>query len=47
MDAEAYLIEMLEVGGRYFEMPEFEDPEEEYRELENDGEEPISDWRIV
>lgn len=45
MDAEAYLIEMLELGERYFSPKENpEDIEAEYRELDYDK--PIEDWRV-
>lgn len=46
-DATAYLIEMLELGGRYFSSPE-EDPEDienEFAELEY--EEPLRNWRTI
>jgi len=46
MDAEAYIIEMLELGERYFAPKE--DPydiEAEYAEL--DYEKPIENWRII
>ena len=46
MDAEAYLIEMLELGERYFSPKENpEDMEAEYRELDYDK--PIEEWRAV
>jgi hypothetical protein len=46
MDAEAYLIEMLELGERYFSPKEdINDIEIEYKEL--DYEKPIEDWRCV
>ena len=46
MDCEAYIIEMLELGERYFSPKE--DPtdiEAEYKELDYDK--PIEDWRYV
>jgi predicted phage terminase large subunit-like protein len=47
MDAFAYIVEMLELGDRYFEPPydEDEDPEEEFKELDYD--EPIDNWRFA
>lgn len=46
MDAEAYLIEMLELGERYFSPKENpDDTEAEYKELDYDK--PIEDWRIA
>jgi len=46
MDAEAYLIEMLELGERYFSPKENpEDMEAEYKELNYDK--PIEDWRAT
>ena len=47
MDAEAYLIEMLELGERYFSPSDFDtkDDEAEYRELKY--EKPIDNWRIL
>lgn len=45
MDAFAYVVEMLELGERYFEPPEVEDPEEEFAELEY---EPVlANWRYA
>lgn len=48
MDAEAYIIEMLEVGERYFSPSDSdfdEDPESEFVELEYD--EPLGNWRYA
>jgi len=46
MDAEAYLIEMLELGERYFSPKEDpNDVEAEYRELEYDK--PMENWRYA
>lgn len=46
MDAEAYIIEMLELGERYFSPKEDPaDVEAEYREL--DYEKPIENWRFI
>ena len=45
MDATAYLIEMLELGERYFSPTTSEDPESEFAEL--DYEDPIDNWRIA
>jgi hypothetical protein len=46
MDAEAYLIEMLELGERYFSPKEDpNDIEAEFRELDYDK--PIDNWRYV
>lgn len=48
MDAEAYIIEMMELGERYFQPPEeFEDSEEEYRELEGEYEPALEGWRLI
>lgn len=46
-DATAYVIELLELGGRYFTAPDY-DPnelEDEFSSLEYDA--PLEDWRIV
>jgi phage terminase large subunit-like protein len=45
MDALAYIVEMMELGERYFEPPEMDDPEEEFKELDYD--EAVNDWRYV
>jgi predicted phage terminase large subunit-like protein len=46
MDAEAYIIEMLELGERYFSPKENpDDTEAEYKEL--DYEKPIDNWRYI
>ncbi len=46
MDAEAYIIEMLELGERYFSPKQIdEDIESEYKELTY--EKPITEWRAV
>ncbi|GAG10249.1 unnamed protein product, partial [marine sediment metagenome] len=46
MDCLAYIIQMLEVGERYFSPKDNpEDSEAEYKEL--DYEEPISNWRYA
>jgi hypothetical protein len=46
MDAEAYLIEMLELGERYFSPKENpNDVESEYNELKY--EKPMEDWRTI
>lgn len=46
-DATAYIIEMLELGQRYFETPVVDetDPEDEFRELNNDYDAPLTGWR--
>ena len=46
-DATAYVIELLELGGRYFTAPDY-DPnelEDEFSSLEYEA--PLEDWRIV
>jgi hypothetical protein len=47
MDAEAYIIEMLELGERYFSPPDFNtaDDEAEYKELNYEN--LIDDWRAT
>jgi len=45
MDALAYVVEMMELGERYFEPPEQDDPEDEFNELDYD--EAVNDWRYV
>jgi hypothetical protein len=45
MDAEAYIVEMLELGERYFSPPDVVDAEDEYKELDYDN--PIDDWRLL
>lgn len=53
MDAFAYVIELLELGDRYFEpIPLLdeegnEDPEAEFKELEDEYEPTISNWRYA
>ena len=53
MDAFAYIVQILEMGLRYFENAEedeYEDPmsvEREFLELEKMYEEPLEDWRII
>ena len=52
MDAFAYIVEMLEVGYRYFEPTDetYEDPEEiekEYRRLSKNDPPAIQDWRTI
>ena len=50
MDAFAYIIELLELGGRYFEPTSSEtdeDIEAEFRELEKEYEPPLTGWRIA
>jgi hypothetical protein len=46
MDAEAYIIEMLELGERYFSPKDNPaDSEAEYKQLQYDK--PLQDWRQV
>ena len=46
MDCAAYIIQMLELGERYFSPSEDpEDAEAEYKELEYD--EPVGNWRYA
>lgn len=47
MDCAAYLVEMLELGERYFAPDDFDpkNPESEYKELSYDP--PIEDWRVA
>lgn len=48
MDATAYVVELLDMGDRYFEPPEIEPDEEEedlYEGLEYD--EPLAGWRVA
>ena len=48
IDGLAYIVEMMELGGRYFQPPEeFEDPEEEYAELEDGYDPVVEDWRMI
>ena len=53
MDAAAYIVEILEMGLRYFLPKEYEyeseyDIEQEYAILENEYNDPaINDWRVV
>lgn len=48
MDAAAYIVEMLELGERYFQPPEeYENPEDEYKELEDSYEPAVDDWRLI
>jgi predicted phage terminase large subunit-like protein len=45
MDCEAYIVEMLELGERYFSHGDPKDSEDEYKDLVY--EDPIDDWRIA
>ncbi|MBT7080236.1 MAG: hypothetical protein HN929_02015 [Chloroflexi bacterium] len=45
MDCFAYVVELLDVGNRYFEPPDMEDPEEEFATL--DQEPMVDNWRYV
>jgi predicted phage terminase large subunit-like protein len=45
MDALAYIIEMLELGERYFATSNSPEPEDEFKELEYDK--PIENWRYA
>jgi hypothetical protein len=45
MDAEAYIIELMELEGQYFDPPDIPEDDESYFDLENDG--IIKDWRLV
>lgn len=49
MDALAYIIALLDVGGRFFEAPSTEDEDDNYyNELENDNDMPeLSNWRCA
>jgi hypothetical protein len=48
IDALAYMIQMLEMGMRYFGPPDVsDDPEEEFRELEGTNLESLGSWRHV
>ena len=48
MDCLAYIIEMLEIGERYFLSDhDPDDAEAEFDELEQDYEDPIEDWRLA
>jgi len=47
MDALAYVIEMLDVGNRFFEAPEDLDDEEMFEELSKSDLPVMTDWRIV
>jgi len=53
MDALAYIIELMELGNRYFEPAAYldkegnEDPEAEFRELENEYEPLMDNWRVA
>lgn len=49
MDALAYIIEVMEIGERYFRPTpiEDEDPEDEFRELKEEYEEPLTNWRYL
>lgn len=49
-DAFSYIIEMLELGERYFISPpdpEDQDPEAEFKDLEDVYEDALEDWRLV
>jgi hypothetical protein len=50
IDAEGYVVEMMELGTRYFEpinSPYDGDPESEFTELEAMDEKPVDDWRVA
>lgn len=46
MDCLAYIIEMLEMGQRYW-APGYEDPEDEFKELEKSYDAPVENWRVA
>jgi hypothetical protein len=45
MDAFAYIVEMLDLGARFFQPPLPANSEDEFADLEYD--EPVQDWRII
>jgi hypothetical protein len=47
MDAFAYIIEMMDLGSRYFSPPDekYEDIEAEYMDLDNEP--PLTEWRLI
>jgi DNA-binding LytR/AlgR family response regulator len=47
MDALAYIIEMLDIGDRFFEPPEDTDDEKMFEELARSDEPVLTDWRII
>lgn len=49
IDALAYMVQLLEIGMRYFGPPDFDDPEAEFRELEDEDFilPPLGKWRLV
>jgi hypothetical protein len=46
-DASAYIIELLELGGRYFDAPELSDEESANEFADLEYEDTLSDWRIA
>ena len=46
-DATAYVIELLELGGRYFTAPDYNPDELENEFASLEYEEPLDDWRVV
>lgn len=49
MDCLAYIVEMLELGERYFSSGNIDpnDMEAQYKEIEKEYEKPLQDWRIL
>jgi hypothetical protein len=47
MDAEAYLIEMLELGERYFSPPDFDDKDDEAEYKDIKYEKSMENWRLA
>jgi hypothetical protein len=46
MDATSYIVELMDIGSRYFEPPDDADEaEEEFEELENEP--ALEDWRAI
>jgi len=47
MDALAYVVEMLDIGDRFFEPPDDVDDEKMFEELARTDEPVLTDWRII
>jgi len=51
MDAFSYIVELLDIGDRYFEPPEYEGQEDDedalYEKLELESDEPLEGWRVA
>jgi hypothetical protein len=47
MDALSYIVELMDIGDRYFEPIHLEDEEDEYEQLMLEDEPELEGWRII